>query len=435
MAQSGPFELLRTEIDVTSKLVASDCTIRRYGGKDKYWCDLTPAFKRAMIECRDSADQVWDATRESTCHMTVRPGTYYVGSTILVCGSNQIEFHGARLKSAVNVTAFRYPGFAECQAIGFSKPGFTMVSGLETKPFAPTTSSTVVIYGIDAGAGINVRNSKIYGYTIGIRIDAGATRPGIAASNANGWQLESVQIQSSAHAGLFVDGPDANTGRGIGIGVTGSCSNAVAIEAARLAAGLPSLGPCADVVDHEFLGSSYFGISTGYASDEHTTPKTNYSGILLGEDANSRSVCIGCYAEAWAVAGPADNHAQKNTNVYGGIARWFEGPTIRGYVHSGIESIGLEGNLAFRTGVLSGGGALTLAPIGLAAAQPVRFKLDSANNALRIDVANLNAGVVARIGLNASAIGGSGGLLLAPANTTKNVWLNNSGYVVPRQVP
>ena len=457
-SQTSPWELLRTEIDVTSKIQSSECKIRRYGGKDKYWCDIAPAFKRALIECRDQADQSWDATKGSTCYLVVQPGTYYVGSTIQICGSNLIEFRGARLRSAKNSGAIRFRGFAECQSLGYSKPGLSDMSGLDIEPFAQASSATVAIFGVEAAAPVNLRTTKIYGYTQGIRIDAGATRVGILASLANRWHLDSVQVQESTHAGIFVDGSDANVGVGVGVSSTGSCKNATLINAARATAGLFPLGKCADVADQEFLGSSFLALHTGYAKDAlgtvpppNATPSqkaaaeaddVNFPGILLGEDANSRSVCIGCYAEAWSVpTATADNLAQKNTNVVGGIARWTSGPVIQGYTHAGFESLSPDGSLWLRAGVLTGGGALTLAPQSVGGValptgtQPLRFKYEIAQHAIRADVANVNTAIALRLGVGPLALGGLAGLVLEPTNAQKNVYLNNSGFILQRLVP
>lgn len=398
-----------------------DCPIRRYGGRDVPMCDLAPGAKRALAACYARVS-TWAGDRDIPCRLTIPSGgPYYLGETIEVCHSVQIDARGAKILTAPGVTAFRFLGFAACQASGRPKAGASSLDGVTLLPVS-ATATTARAYGVEAEAPVVLEDLVINGYTQGVRISAGANRA--PASNANRWRIVGARIGGSLHAGIWVDGPDTNVGVAIQTSATGNCLQAAALSA---------LGPCAETVDGSFLGSTWIASSTAYAEALPAQPTS----FLLGDSANSRSVCVGCYAED-----PAVGLAGTNTNVIAGKSAWSatNAPSVyQGARITALSLLGADGLAELRLGTLSGGGALTLAPVGQpstpAADKPreLRFKYEVSTKSWRLDIGNSNAAVAARIGAAQNALGGLGGFVLRP--TTGLVYLGASTQVVQGRAP
>lgn len=401
---------------------ALDCKVRPYGGQSRTLCDLAPATRRALAAC-ELRVTAWAGDRNVPCQVEIPTGLYFWGSTVEVCHTVHLNFHGAKLLTAAGVTPIRLLGFGACQAAGRPNAGPSRVVDVLMQPFS-ATGTVARAYGIEAAAPLRAERVHILGgFTQGIRIVANATaEPPSARANANGWSLLNVVVQGSLHAGVWVDGPDTNVGSGVRVGSTSNCGRA---------ANLASMGPCADIMDGSFLGCTWSSASTGYAEDDIT--KAVYPGIILGDSANSRSVCLGCYIEG----GYGGGQAAAVTNVLGGIGGWVgPGNRLEGNRISGLESVGSDGLVSIKLGSLTGGGALTLTPIGDSGSYPLRFKYVLSSSSFVADVGNLGAAQVLRIGAKAATPSlGLGGLLLRPNASMPNVFINTTGQIVQRQTP
>ena len=150
----------------------------------------------------------------------------------------------------------------------------------------------------------------------------------------------------------------------------------------------------------------------------------------MGQDGNSRSLCVGCYAEA----GYEDSTVADNANAIGGIASWSgPGGVLQGPIMNSLEITNGEGTakVSFGRKATGIGTAMMITPIGFSiATQPLRFKMQASTNAMLLDVGNLGTAQVLRIGMNANAIGGAGGLFFRPNNTLPPVYLNTTSRVV-----
>lgn len=401
---------------------SADCAQRgSYGGQNRVLCDLAPALNRALAACYASVSS-WAGDRDVPCEIDVPGGLFYLGSTVEFCHGGRVDFGSAKIFTAPGVTAIRGLGFQACRNAGREAGVWTFENVGMLRPYgaAPVTPYA---FGFDLRAPHRLRNVRMIGYTQGVRITANATATTAAQrANANGWSLDQVVIQGSEHAGVWVDGPDVNVGVGQRVGVTSSCGSVSVLAA---------LGPCADIYDGSFLGSTWIAAATGYAQDAATNAV--YPGIVLGDSANSRSVCLGCYIEG----GYGGGQVAATANVLGGIGGWSgPGNRLEGNRISGLEAVGLEGTLSVKLGALTGGGALTLTPIGDSGSYPLRFKYDAARAVIFADVGNASAARVLDVGAkNTTPNLGLGGLMLRRNNSLPNVFLNSTGYVVQRQVP
>lgn len=401
---------------------STDCVARaRYGGQNPVLCDVSPALRLALAECEADLSN-WVGDVDIPCEIEVPRGLWYMASEVTVCNTVSIDFNGSKVFSQADVTPIRFLGFQACKDAGRRTAGVSSLSNLYLRPY--TASSTVTLEaGIEIHAPVRLSNIKMFDYDIGVEITANATDTVVnRRANANGWRMDSVTVQRSNFRGIYVDGPDVNVGVATRVGATSSC---------RKASALVAEGQCADIFDGSFLGCTWIASSTGYAQDIVTS--SVFPGFVLGDSANSRSVCLGCYIEG----GYGGGIAAGTTNVLGGIGSWTGGGNrLEGNRISGLEAIGQDGLISVKLGSLTGGGALTLTPLGDSGAYPLRFKYSAANASFFADIGNLGIGQVLRIGAkNTTPTLGLGGLMLRPNNTLPNVYLNTTGYIVPRQVP
>ncbi len=400
----------------------SDCAQRgSYGGQNRVLCDLAPALNRALAACYASVS-TWTGDADVQCQIEGPSGLFYFGSTVELCHGGKLSLGSAKIFSAPGVTPIVGPGFQACRDRGLTSGIWTIQDIGTMRPYSVTPPG-VIVRGFDLKGPHRLRNIRLHNYTQGIRITANATSTTTAQrANANGWVLEQIGIQGSEHAGIWIDGPDVNVGVATRVGVTSSCGSASL---------LGHLGPCADIYDGSFLGCTWIAASTGYAEDAITG--TVYPGIVLGDSANSRSVCLGCYIES----GYGGGQAAAVTNVLGGIGGWTgPGNRLEGNRISALESVGSDGTMSVKLGSLTGGGALTLTPIGDSGSYPLRFKYSTTNAAFFADVGNIGGAQVLRIGAkNTTPTLGLGGLMLRPNNSLPNVFYNTTGYIVPRQTP
>lgn len=398
-----------------------DCPVRRYGGRDEPMCDLAPAAERALAACYARVS-TWAGDRDVPCDLDWPTGTFVLSRTVEACHSVRFRGYGTKLLTLGEITPMYFVGHAACTASGRPKATGSAISGIILQPFAATSTNTIT-YGILAEAPLEIDRVQIRGgYTQGIRISAGSGRS--PASLANRWRLDGVSVQGAHHVGVWVDGEDTNVGLALGASSAGNC-----LKATPLAA---SLGPCSEIHEGSFLGSTWIAAHAAYAEALHPNVPVPY---IMGDSGNSRSVCIGCYAED-----PGVGVVANNANILGGKSVWSGFPIIQGTVFRGAEftndndpanivTLGL-GRLATGSGV-----GFALSAAGWSGGTTLRLKVDRGLNAYRLDVGNLGSAQALRIGANSSAIGGAGGVILRPNNTLPNVYLNTTGYIVPRQVP
>lgn len=398
-----------------------DCPVRRYGGRDEAFCDLAPAAERALAACYARVS-TWAGDRDVPCDFEWPTGTFVLSRTVEACHAVRFRGYGTKILTLGEITPIYFMGHAACTASGRPKATGSEISGIILQPFAATSTNTIT-YGILAEAPLEIGRVQIRGgYTQGIRISAGSGRS--PASLANRWRLDGVSVQGAHHVGVWVDGEDTNVGLALGASSAGNC-----LKAAPLAA---TLGPCAEIHEGSFLGSTWIAAHAAYAESLHPNVPVPY---MMGDSGNSRSVCIGCYAED-----PGVGVVANNANILGGKSVWSGFPIIQGTVFRAAEftndndpantvTLGL-GRLA--TGL---GSVFSVQANGWSGGTALRLKVDRPTFSYRLDVGNLNSAQALRIGANSSAIGGAGGVILRPNNTLPNVYINTTNYVVPRQAP
>lgn len=136
-------------------------------------------------------------------------------------------------------------------------------------------------YGIEAWGQVRVERVWFRGFLSAVRLNAGAKRGDKPdsyrhcakrphecrdISNVNGWLIREVEIQYTDHAGIIVDGPDANTGLGEKIRLVHTCQRVANIEldtldrwaSKELFRNPATLEPeCASIVDSAFLMNTW----------------------------------------------------------------------------------------------------------------------------------------------------------------------------------
>lgn len=411
-----------------------DCVQRaNYGGLSEVLCDLAPALKRAVAECEAMTKHpngvAYALDANVGCNIVVPQGVFYWGSTVELCHNGTLKFGEAMIRSEPGVTQLRTLRYGECLTEGRPQPtsGWT-IDGGQLRVYGVTTVAAPA-FAIDVQHTTRIVGTHIHGFTQAIHIYAnGATsQPLEDRALANLTRIENVMIESSHHAGIWFDGPDANAGTVIATSITGSCQQHAALEA--------TLGPCADAYDGSFLGNYWMGV--------HTSNLAGKPGFILGDSASSHAVAIAPYTEGVGVV----NTCQGQANVVGGIGG-FTGPcaVYQGKLMNGLELVGGGGKAKIRMGDLSPivGSAFTIYPVAQVAGAPFQYPLSlnystsgsgaTASAKYTLNVSGVAAGNVADIGANTNALNGLGGMVLRPG-TSANVYLNNSGYITQRQVP
>lgn len=390
---------LTDEIDVTA-----DCPARKVKGRPTPICDLGPAFTRTFQKCEAELTEA-----RMGCVITVAPGTYELRRSIQVCRPHVIRGAGGGAFSPAThvytpdgMTAFRFAPFAECKKQKAPGAAGAELTHLALEAYANT--STTPFYGLSLGEKVIVEHVWVRRYTQGIRINAGARRKGDEASNANAWWLADVWVDQSAHSGIHLDGPDTNAGLALRPVVTSNCRDAARFQ--------KQLGPCANLYSGDFLGSTFIAGQTASARDLRTGE--TYPGYVLGDSANSRSVCVGCYAEG----DQRPSTLAKNANAFGGLATWsgagwFIGPQIGGL--SLLNDRDPKNQVRLNLGNLAAPGTfLELTPVGSEDFRwPLRLRLDPGAQAFRFDVGGLNDAVPLLIGAAKSDALGLGELRLS----------------------
>jgi hypothetical protein len=415
----APIYQLRDYVNETT-----DCVQRgSYGGQTPVLCDIAPALQAAIDECEASVSS-WAGDQDVPCRIEGMPGLFYWGSKVTVCHTIDIDLKSAKIMTADAVSPIEFRGFGECLADNRPSAGASRLANAMFRRYSTATPATVIA--IEVHAPVKIEKVSILGYTQGILVYANAatTQPLVSRANANGWRLQDVTVQASLHAGVWVDGPDTNVGLSLRTGATSNCKQGSSLEG--------TLGTCADIFDGSYLGSTWIASATGYAKD--TTTNAVFPGLVMGDSANSRSVCVGCYVESGYGGGVVALHA----NAVGGIGSWEgDGNVLQGHRISGLEAVGADGLVSVQLGLLTGGGALTLTPVGQSGTYPLRFKYDVDSTNYLLNVGNVNYAHALSIGAKASSNGslGLGSLVLRPSTVAVDVLLNNGGTVVSGEAP
>lgn len=396
--------LRRSVFELTDEIdVAADCPVRRVRGDNTPICDLGPAFTRTFRRCEAELGE-----ERVGCVITIAPGTYELRAPLRICRPHVIRGAGGgafgpatRIYTPDGLTPFRFAPFAECRAAKAPGAAGAELSHLALEAYAQTSSTP--FYGLWLGDKVVIEHVHLRRYTQGIRINAGAKRKREEASNANAWWLAEVWVDQSAHAGIHLDGPDANVGLALRPIATSNCRDAARFE--------KLLGPCANIYSGDFLGSTFVAAQTATAKDLNT--KTVYPGYVMGDSANSRSVCLGCYAEGDQLP----SVLAKNANAFGGLASWtgtgwMIGPQVGGL--SLLNDRDPKNPVRLVLGRLAAPGTfLELVPVGSEALSwPLRLKLDLEEQVFRFDVGGVNTGTAMVIGASKTGSLGLGKLRL-----------------------
>lgn len=377
--------------------------------------DLADALDaiQALPECGPLPDDA--IQRQSVgCRVRLGRGVYPMTRTATLCRGLMIEGvsgWGPNAATKIEVsghTAFRVGAPDLCESVGYPpEVGGRRASGqyarLSDLAIVDTASVGAPVYSaaIHMEARAAVDRVFISGFTQGVRISADVLRTETSTeafgagsnTNANLARLTDVTVYSSRHAGVFLDGGDANAGYLLGVDSSGNCLAAEAFS---------DLGPCANVVDSSFLGNTHLA--------SHSAVATSTSGqeyfLYLSDNVNSRNVWVGTYGES----GHASSASRRDL-VLGGIGTWGgEGMIVQDDEISGFCS--RVGDAEACMGARAGTGLIA-------------FQRDGENNALRLkpstvsgvdvwlwDIANLGVGRAWMVVRNATAGLGLGDVLI-----------------------
>lgn len=297
--------------EVVNYMVPSDCP-------QGHLCDLYPAFVAAAEACNT------DPPRDNQgvgCKLELPAGDYRWSDTPTLCRGHEVYGQGgdrdyARtiLHTDVGVGCFVLESYGYCDADG-PVNGWARTDGAELRGFAcfGTVSSTYTV-GILSRSSAHIKDVTVRRYTQGIVISAGTGRT--PKSNANLWSLEDVHTWNIEHAGIFVDGEDANAGVALRVDANDTC---------RDSSWEGLLGGCHAIDDSSFLGNSWYGV--------HVEASGGGS-FRVGDSANSRAVALAPYIES-----PGTGLVTKNAQVFGSIGGTWLG---QGLVFLNRRPNGLE---------------------------------------------------------------------------------------------
>lgn len=361
--------------------------------------------------------------------------------------------HVAKNTSAI-VTKFAY----ECDALdlGF---GADAAQITDLALISDGNTGAAPTYGIQVENAFNLmQNLWIRGFTANIFISADVTRK--PSTNANGWRIINVTVDQAEHAGIIVKGGDSNVGLADAFNSASNCAKASKWEAilGRCANVIDhSFLGCTWIAAHtaapyEFykpwpvgtgtLTPSVYGFATlsvdralvvgdfmkmtpggralvtainadgtatarvfdrpvGTFSFAYTIPWRSYPGFDFNKAAQ-RSVCVGCYTESDQLP----SILGQNDNVLGGLSTWdgagsiFQGPHMNALIINNTRDSANPVQIAFGTAADRGTfwEARPVDPTSQQTKHPLRFKYEPAYQCFKEDVANLNSGVVRRIG-------------------------------------
>ncbi len=281
-------------------------------------CDITGPLEAALASCKASPP-VSDKTNGARggCRFELPAGDLLLTRTIRICRQHDIvgqggRFWGARtrIQTQGSYTAFHFD-YADACRLG-EEGGGGGGGSLSDLAIIGTlgASRTKPSFGVLVEAG-RVRLERLYiaRFVQGIRISADVHRS--PRTNANVFRVLDVRIDSNEHAGIFIEGGDANAGLLTLPDVAGNCA---------YASRWPSLGDCHNIVERSFLGSTVIAGHTSTCIDFETAKVCR--GYEFSGSSN-RGVCLGCYSESNQTLG----HLAPNTVAVSGLGGW-EGPGL-----------------------------------------------------------------------------------------------------------
>ena len=368
--------------------------------------DWAPAFERMWNSppCTKPA-LVKFHTRPPGCQVQLGCRAYPVSRTVRLCRPHTLQGCGGAgwspgtvIHSARDVTALRVAYADECKAASEGRDlggGNAVIRDLAVVSAGRTSTSAQPRFGIQFDARAVVERVWVRNFTIGFSIAADIhTQP--YRTNANVTRLWAVLADGSEHAGIRFKGGDSNAGGVWGGDFSSNCQRASQREDGLGAALEARFGRCANLIDDSFLGNMLSGIHAASAFDTKT--RERFPCYRFGS-ANQHTVLAGGYAELNCLAGELG----KNTIALGGHAMNWSGLGLRmdGTRMNSLRVIGADGQ-GFMAGDAAGGMAAFLHP--RAPAWLMRIKAGGpGNNYYRVDLGNLDAVQLLRVGANHDA--------------------------------
>ena len=396
---------------ITDHVLPEDCEIRRVGAKNINLCDLSAAFGRVETDIRarlDAVDFDWLGYGDHTGSVVnIPPGLWWLETPVRIC--RQMHISGASggnggatfLFVPKGGSGFHFSYFDECVEAGVGEGASgSLVENLNLYEATGTLTTSIAssAFWVE-DTFVEIRNVQTYGFVQSIRISADHLRT--PRTNANGWKVSNVSLVNPEHAGLFVDGGDANAGLASSVNLVGGC--------VRGSTWKNSLGPCASLVSSEQIGSTYLAIQASRSYD--TTTGENFGNYFYDGD-GQKSICVGCYSEADNVL-PVLAPNVMAIGMHGlGFTGGFRqaGPVMSGLqitnqisaTNKVTTNLGDKANYA--------GTGIEFKPAGGLMTQVLSLNADPANKRWRLDVGHLGSGVALGIGGTSDAQGGYGGV-------------------------
>lgn len=385
--------------------VLDDCKVFRVGAKNETLCDLEPAFKRLETELKTALPIGWLGYGPRTGgFVTIPPGRWFVGQTVRFCRQMKIVGAGGNYPGPATIVyaykgsgAFHFAHYAECHADGAGDGSMGSVfSDISVQQATGLPVNDIDDIGILVEADSVVERVWTYGFVQGFRVSADVNRTPI--TGANRWRLQYVTAIAAEHAGISVDGGDANAGLGDQVNTKTNC-----VQGSRWTA---LLGPCANIVDSSFLGNTWVATHASGSVDAGTGE--NFPNYYF-DGASNTSGLFGAYSESDAVRSPMPVGAM-----------WLAGTGYRqatgGYRQAGKRSSGLEAIndrnplniVTTRMGDAAAPDTGLEVTTSVAGTREIRLKFDPVTLSHTLGVANTGSG----IGLRMSAIDPFGAVTL-----------------------
>ncbi len=307
--------------------------IRQLAGCTTGICDITTAMENALAAC--DLNPPVDNNRAG-CMFHIPAGEYLLTNTVKLCRQHLVygdggEGWGARtlIHIAPERTGIHFGAYGDCGGGGaawaevrdlglVSDPLLTGAEACAPEENGEPPSGCVPTnhFGVHMNASGRLEGVYIRGFTQGVRISADHTRNDCSVfegctSNANLWRMDSLRIERSDHAGVYVVGGDANAGLAQLVDTSENCIDPSSYVA--------DWGECAETVDTSFLGNTWVASHTNF--DPASTP---HSGYIIAGDSN-RSTLLGPYAERYPdIYGSPLNELATNSISLGGTSNWNE---------------------------------------------------------------------------------------------------------------
>lgn len=278
---------------------------------DPRGCNLTPALDRAEAACELELAGATGNRPLTGCRFLFPAGDHRITRTIRTCRAHTYEGRGgAHRRAQTTITAtvgvWHGQGFGTC---GGSAAGAITVRHLGL--IFPSGPHDEPIIGIHAEAKVHIESVWMIYADLGVWITADVSRT--PKSNANAYRIYNLATEYTRHAGVLIQGGDANAGVALALNVSTACLAKQTEEGLRLQ---EKFGPCAGYRDRSFLGSFVLGAHFAAAEGE---PDFEIAG------ASNHGACFGCYVEG---STPPALSAQWSQWI-GGIGPHPTGPGFR----------------------------------------------------------------------------------------------------------